>query len=91
MKKNLIGTVANIRVIKSLPDMLVRFTLETQTGKVNCLVANKEIVNQLLFFEEEETEVAVFGHYNQREQLVIEKLMIRRPTSFLLKYASGSR
>ena len=89
MKKNLIGTVTKIRVLKTWPEILVRFTLVSEHQAVNCLVAQKEIASQLLFFEEGLTEVAVYGHYNPRRQLVIEKMMLRQPTKFLMKYATG--
>ena len=89
MKNNLIGTVTKIRVLKTWPEMLVRFTLISEQQEVNCLVAQKNIANQLLFFEEGLTEVAVYGHYNLRQQLVIEKMMMRQPTKFLMKYTRG--
>ena len=89
MKNNYVGTVDKIRVIKSLPDMLVRFTLLTIEGNVNCIVSNKDLANQLLFLEDGKSEVALFGHPNKRKQLVIEKMMLRNPTSFELKFASG--
>lgn len=89
MKNNYIGTVDKIRVIKTFPDMLVRFTLLTSDGPVNCVVANNTIGNQLLFFENGKTEVAVYGHANKRNQLVIEKMMIRNPSEYIRTFAMG--
>lgn len=87
MCANPIGLVDKIRVVKTYPNMLVRFTLKTSQGKINCLVAKKELANQLLFFEDAQTEIACFGHINPKEQLVIEKMTIRNPSSFISAFA----
>ena len=91
MKNNYVGTVDKIKVIKTFPDMLIRFTLISIEGNVNCIVSNRDLANQFLFLEDGKTEVAVYGHANKRNQLVIEKMMIRKPTSFELKFVSGMR
>ncbi|MEG0254617.1 MAG: hypothetical protein RR554_09700 [Vagococcus sp.] len=78
MKKNLIGVVDKIKLLTLFPDMLLRFTLLVDEGKINCLVVNKEICHELLFLNNGENEVALFGHYNSRQQLIVEKLVIRQ-------------
>ncbi|MGX7013620.1 hypothetical protein [Vagococcus silagei] len=89
MKNNLVGIVDRIKVINQYPDALVRFTLIVENKKINCIVRNKQISNQLLFLENGRTEVAVYGNYNQLQQLVIKKLTIRNPTSFDRVFAMG--
>ena len=89
MKNNYVGIVDKIRVIKTHPDMLVRFSLVNIEETINCVVAKKELANQLLFFENGKTEVAVYGHANKRGQLVIDKMMIRNPTAYLRTFAMG--
>lgn len=82
MRRNLIGVVDKIRSLKTFPDMLVRFTLIVGNEKVNCVVSDRQIGNSLLFLEDGKTEVALFGDYNSRKQLVVKKLVVRNPTSF---------
>lgn len=65
-KNSYIGVVAKIRVIKSFPDILVRFTLHTPSADVNCLVSKKELANLILFLDDGKFELATFGHYNSR-------------------------
>lgn len=89
LKNNLVGIVDRIKVISQYPDALVRFTLIVENKKINCIVRNKQISNQLLFLENGRTEVAVYGNYNQLQQLVIKKLTIRNPTSFDRVFAMG--
>lgn len=81
-----VGIVDKIRVIRSSPDMLVRFTLRTSDDNINCLVCNKELANLILFLDNEKYEVSVHGHYNSRNQLVIEKFFIRNPDSFINEF-----
>lgn len=81
MKNNLIGVVDKIKLLTLFPDMLVRFTLQVNDAQINCLVANKKICHQLLFLPNGEHEVALFGHYNKRQQLIVEKLIVRQTIS----------
>ena len=90
MRNNLIGTVDKIRPLKTFPDMLVRFSLIVGNEKVNCICGDREIGNSLLFLEDGKTEVALFGQYNSRKQLVVKKLIIRNPTEFERVYAIGN-
>jgi len=85
-KKGYIGVVTKIRVIKSVPNMLVRFTLKTSTANINCLVHNKDLANLILFLDEDKFELATFGHYNSRNQFIIEKFTIRNPNSFIREF-----
>lgn len=85
-KNSYVGVVDKIRVIKSFPDMLVRFTLRTSSADINCLVSKKELANLILFLDDGKFEVATFGHYNNRKQLVIEKFTVRNPNSFVREF-----
>lgn len=87
MKSNQIGIVDKIRVIKTFPDMLVRFTLQTSKEQVNCIVCKKELANQLLFLEDGQTEIACFGHFNKKQQLIVDKMTIRHPSSFVKTFS----
>ena len=87
MKKNsYVGVIDKIRVIKSFPDMLVRFTLHTQSEDINCLVSRNELANLILYLDDGKYELATFGHYNSRNQFVIEKFSIRNPDSFIREF-----
>lgn len=85
-KNSYVGVVDKIRVIKSFPDMLVRFTLHTPSADINCLVSKKELAYLILFLEEDKFELAIFGHYNSRKQFIIEKFTIRNPNSFVREF-----
>ena len=85
-KNSYVGVVDKIRVIKSFPDMLVRFTLRTQSEDINCIVSRKELANLILFLDDGKFEVATFGHYNSRNQFVIEKFSIRNPDNFIREF-----
>ena len=87
MKKySYVGIVNHIRLISSFPDLLVRFTLHTKQDTINCVVARRKLANLMLFLEEDTFELAVFGHYNSRNQLVIEKFIVRNPTPFIREF-----
>lgn len=85
-KNSYVGIVTKIRVIKSFPNMLVRFTLRTNTANINCLVHNKDFANLILFLDEDKFELATFGHCNNRNQFIIEKFTIRNPDSFIREF-----
>ncbi|WP_375180239.1 hypothetical protein [Enterococcus rotai] len=85
-KNSYVGVVDKIRVIKSFPDMLVRFTLRTPSANINCLVSKKELANLILFLDDGKFEVATFGHYNNRKQFVIEKFAVKNPDSFVREF-----
>lgn len=87
MKKNsYVGVIDKIRVIKSFPNILVRFTLCTQSEDINCLVCRKELANLILFLDDGKYELATFGHFNSRNQFVIEKFSIRNPDRFIREF-----
>lgn len=74
MKASAKGTISKIRVLKPAPQMLVRFTLEGERQTYNCIVSRKNIVDQVLMLPEGTKNISVYGHVNNRNQLVIEKL-----------------
>lgn len=77
MKTNYVGIVEKIRMLSMYPKMLVRFSLVTQDETINCIVSKHELANMLLMLPEK-SELAVYGHLNKRNQLVIEKMLIRK-------------
>ena len=85
-KQSYIGVANKIRLISSFPNLLVRFTLHTQDQEINCLVAKHELANLILFLEDNTFELSVFGHYNSRKQLVVEKFLVRNPNSFIREF-----
>lgn len=76
-----VGLLDKIRVIKTQP-LLVRFTLQMIHESINCVVANIEIANKLLILEEGKYTISVTGHFNKRNQLVIESMQIINPDHF---------
>ena len=65
------GLLDKIRVIKTQP-LLVRFTLRT----------NHEIIDKLLIMDDGKYNIAVTGHFNKRNQLVIASMYVRNPDHF---------
>ena len=76
-----VGLLDKIRVIKTQP-LLVRFTLQTIHESINCVVADIEIIDKLLIMDDGKYSIAVTGHFNKRNQLVIESMQIRNPDHF---------
>ena len=87
MINNPTGTVDKIKLVTSFPDMLVRFSLVVDDESINCICGDTSICNSLLFLEDGKTEVALFGIYNSRKQLVVKKMFIKNPTSFEKEFA----
>ncbi len=87
MINNPTGIVDKIKLVTSFPDMLVRFSLVVGDETVNCICGDTSICNSLLFLEDSKTEVALFGVYNSRKQLVVKKMFIKNPTSFEKEFA----
>ncbi|EFQ71049.1 hypothetical protein [Enterococcus faecalis] len=77
MKTNYVGVVEKIRMLSMYPKMLVRFSLVTQDETINCIVSKHELANMLLMLHEQ-SELAVYGHLNKRNQLVINKMLVRK-------------
>ncbi|MGF2053307.1 hypothetical protein [Vagococcus fluvialis] len=87
MINNPTGIVDKIKLVTSFPDMLVRFSLVVGDETINCICGDTSICNSLLFLEDGKTEVALFGIYNNRKQLVVKKMFIKNPTSFEKEFA----
>ena len=87
MINNPTGIVDKIKLVTSFPVMLVRFSLVVGDETVNCICGDTSIFNSLLFFDDGNTEVALFGVYNNRIQLVVKKMFIKNPTSFEKEFA----
>lgn len=85
-KNSYVGIIDKIRVIKSFPDMLVRFTLHTPSADINCLVCKKELANLLLFLDDGKFELATHGHYNNRSQFIVDKFIVRNPDNFIREF-----
>ncbi|MGL4696935.1 hypothetical protein [Enterococcus larvae] len=81
-----VGMADKIRLVSAFPNMLVRLTLHTQREDINCLIAKRELANLVMFLENNTFELSVFGHYNSRNQLVIEKFIVRNPNSFIREF-----
>lgn len=79
--KKYVGLLDKIRVIKLQP-LVVRFTLETIHAPINCVVGKVDIANKLLLLEDGKYNIAVTGHFNKRNQLVIEWMQVRNPDQF---------
>lgn len=60
----------------------MRFTLRMSHEPINCVVANIEIVDKLLILEEDKYTISMTGHFNKRNQLIIESMQIRNPNHF---------
>lgn len=74
MKTSAKGIITKIRVLKLTPTLLVRFTIESNDINYNCIVARIDLANKVLMLPEGTVSVAAFGHFNNKKQLVIEKL-----------------
>ncbi|HFC9195216.1 hypothetical protein [Enterococcus mundtii] len=81
MEQYVVGLLDKIRVIKTQP-LLVRFTLRTSHEPVNCIVANVEIADKLLIMDDGKYSIAVTGHFNKRNQLVVSSMVVRNPDHF---------
>lgn len=87
MKKySYVGIADKIRLVSAFPNMLVRLTLHTTRGDLNCLIAKHELANLIMFLENNTFELSVFGHFNTRKQFIIEKFIVRNPNSFVREF-----
>ncbi|WYJ90157.1 hypothetical protein A5888_001885 [Enterococcus sp. 9E7_DIV0242] len=87
-KRACTGIADKIRLVSAFPNMLVRFTLHTRTEDINCFVAKRDLANLVMFLDDNTFELSVFGHYNNRNQLIIEKFAVRNPNSFIREFVS---
>lgn len=69
------GMIKKIKVISSFPRLLVRFTLDTPSGNINCIVGNQAISQQVLLIPDGTKNISIAGHMNSRNQLVVEKMI----------------
>lgn len=76
------GLLTKIRVIKERP-LFIRFTLATETDSINCLVADERISKQILMLPDDKYTIAVKGHFNKNDQLVIRELRILNKDDFV--------
>ena len=74
---NYVDLLDKIRVIKTQP-LLVRFTLQT----IHDVVADIEIIDKLLIMDDGKYNIAVTGHFNKRNQLVIASMYVRNTDHF---------
>lgn len=77
------GYVSKIRILKHLNNRpLIRFTLESQGQKINCLIASHSL--NFLADVGEDMRLSVYGQFNQRKQFVVKKYtVIGKPLLFI--------
>ncbi|MDT3394429.1 MAG: hypothetical protein LIR10_07655 [Bacillota bacterium] len=63
-----------VKVISFSP-YLVRFELKTAEQSYNCIVA-KDALN-FMYLAEEAAPISIFGHFNKRKQLVVDKYHVK--------------
>ncbi|MHC5216821.1 hypothetical protein ACYSNR_09140 [Enterococcus sp. LJL128] len=85
-KRGATGIADKIRLVSAFPEILVRFTLHTRNEDINCFVARRDLANLIMFLDDDVFELSVFGHYNNRNQLIIEKFTVRNPNSFIREF-----
>lgn len=78
------GLLTKIRVIKEKP-LFVRCTLVTETDSINCLIAREMLSRQIMMLPDDKYTVAVKGHFNKKDQLVIRDLRILDKDDFAHK------
>lgn len=86
MKNSYNGTVSKIRYISEFPNRLVRFTLITKNENINCIATN-DIADKLMLMIDDQYHISVFGHPNKRNQLVVEKMFVKNPNSFIVEFS----
>lgn len=78
------GLLTKIKLIKEQP-LFVRFTLITETDSINCLIAREMLSRQIMMLLDDKYTVAVKGHFNKNNQLVIRDLRILDKDDFTHK------
>ncbi|MGC2930635.1 hypothetical protein, partial [Enterococcus faecium] len=68
--------------LKKTQPLLVRFTLQTFHESIICVVADIENIDKLLVMDDGKYNIAVTGHFNKRNQLVIASMYVRNPDHF---------
>ncbi|MGM0122753.1 hypothetical protein IGI37_000119 [Enterococcus sp. AZ194] len=84
---NLIGTVDKIRVLKFTAQPLVRFTLMTDDGNINCLISLHSL--SFLADVEDGMRVSIVGTYNRRKQFVIRKYCVIGKTKVMYEFENS--
>lgn len=69
------GTINSAVKVISFRPYLVRFELKTTEQNYNCLVA-KDALN-FMYLAEESARIAIFGHFNKRHQLIVDKYHVK--------------
>ncbi|WP_338453505.1 hypothetical protein [Latilactobacillus sakei] len=69
------GTINSAIKVISFSPYLVRFELKTKERTYNCLVA-KDALN-FMYLAEQSAPIAIFGHFNKRHQLIVDKYHVR--------------
>lgn len=69
------GTISSAVKVISFSPYLVRFTLSAPEQDYNCLVA-KDALN-FMYVAEMDAPISIYGHFNQRKQLIIDKYYVR--------------
>ncbi|MDT3394918.1 MAG: hypothetical protein LIR10_10235 [Bacillota bacterium] len=69
------GTINSTVKVISFTPYLVRFELKTDEQSYNCLVA-KDAFN-FVYLAEESAPISVFGHFNKRHQLIVDKYHVK--------------
>lgn len=73
------GTINSAVKVISFSPYLVRFELKTAEQNYNCLVA-KDALN-FMYVAEMDAPISIYGHFNQRKQLIIDKYYVRTAVS----------
>ncbi|WCZ54976.1 hypothetical protein [Latilactobacillus phage TMW 1.1365 P1] len=69
------GTINSTVKVISFTPYLVRFELKTDEQSYNCLVA-KDAFN-FVYLAEENAPISIFGHFNKRKQLIVDKYHVK--------------
>jgi hypothetical protein len=78
------GLLTKIKVFKDKP-LLLRFTLVSATESVNCLVVREMLSRQIMMLPDNKYTMSVKGHFNSKNQLVIEEMRILDKDDFTHK------
>lgn len=69
------GTINSTVKVVSFSPYLVRFELKTDEQSYNCLVA-KDAFN-FVYLAQEGARISIFGHFNKRHQLIVDKFHVK--------------
>lgn len=82
--KSFRGTVEKIRMLNFDARPLLRFTLNTENGSINCLIA----LHSLSFLADvsEGMSIVVAGEFNNRKQLVVRRYSVIGKTYLMTEF-----